>query len=146
MVDLSIGAADIVALAVTAAGAAWLGLWQPPARSRRFSRRLLRRFARHPREQDREAAAPEPKTRPFEVVAAHARRLYARFHQAAEGRSYAKLEAIRRAYDEVLAEGCAQLGIEHLLDVLPPGEELDVERTRVEQRLELVGLDLRLAA
>jgi hypothetical protein len=46
----------------------------------------------------------------------------------------------------VLAEGCAQLGIEHLLDVLPPGEELDVERTRVEQRLELVGLDLRLAA
>lgn len=144
MVDLSIGAADVVAVALTATGAAWLGLWQPPARIRRFARRLVDRLRRHPQEET--AVPPEPKVRPFEVVAAHARRLYVRFHQAADGRSYAKLEAIRRAYDEVLAEGCGQLGIDHLLDVLPPGEELDAERARVEQRLVLVGLDLRLAA
>lgn len=140
------GATDLVALVVTALGAAWLGLWEPPARTRRATRTLLGRLAHvaHPRDAD--APAPEAAARPFEEVARNARRLHARYHQAAAGRSYAKLEAIRRAYDDVLAEGCRQLGIDHLLGVLPPGDELDAERARVEHRFEVFGLDLRLAA
>ena len=39
----------------------------------------------------------------------------------------------------MLAEGCRALEIEHLLDVLPPGPELDAERARVEVRLWLAG-------
>ena len=52
----------------------------------------------------------------------------------------------RRAYDGVLAECCAALELTHLLGVLPPGPELDVERARVEGLLEDSGLTLPFAA
>ena len=85
-------------------------------------------------------------SRPIEVIAQDARRLGRRFRQPPRGVSFAKFEGTRRAYDKVLAEGCAALGIEHLLDVLPPGVELDAERRRVEWRLYTAGLDLDDAA
>jgi hypothetical protein len=130
-----IWAADLVALTVTTVAAVWVGLWELPQ-----SVRSAWRAVRDQRHHD----PPEPVVRPLQQVASHARRLGRRYHQPPAGRSFAKLEAIRRAYDDVLAECCDRLRIEHLLHVLPPGEELDVERARVERRLELSGLDLHL--
>ena len=43
----------------------------------------------------------------------------------------------------MLAEGCEALALQHLLGVLPPGDELDTERERVEDLLEYAGLRLR---
>ena len=85
-------------------------------------------------------------TRPIEVIARDARRLGHRFREPPRGVSYAKFEGTRRAYDKVLAEGCLALGIDHLLGVLPPGEELDAERRRVELRLYSAGFRLDDAA
>jgi hypothetical protein len=87
-----------------------------------------------------------PSCRPIEAIAQDARRLGRRFRQPPRGVSFAKYEGTRRAYDKVLAEGCTALRIEHLLDVLPPGVELDQERRRVEWRLYTAGLDLDDAA
>jgi hypothetical protein len=136
---VSIIIADIVAISVVVVAAACFDLWTPPARLRRLGGRFHARL--RPRTPPVPAAVPAH--RPIEQVAEHARRLHDRFHHPPpEGRSYAKHEAIRRAYDQVLAEGCQRLGIDHLLGVLPPGEELDAERTRVERRLEISGLAL----
>jgi hypothetical protein len=85
-------------------------------------------------------------TRPIEAIAQDARRLGRRFREPPRGVSFAKFEGTRRAYDKVLAEGCLALSIEHLLDVLPPGMELDAERRRVEWRLYSAGLHLDDAA
>ena len=88
----------------------------------------------------------EPCGRPIEVIAQEARRLGHRYRLTRRGVSYAKSEAVRRAYDGVLAEGCDALGVAHLLGVLEPGDELDAERTRVERLLHVWGLDLDDAA
>jgi hypothetical protein len=88
----------------------------------------------------RRAARPQPLGRPLEAVAQDARRLAARFHQPPPGTSFAKLEGARRAYDHVLSEACAALEVDHLLGILPPGDELDRERARVEGILWLSGL------
>jgi hypothetical protein len=82
----------------------------------------------------------QPVGRPLEVVARDARRLATRFHHPPPGTSFAKIEGARRAYEHVLAEACAALEVEHLLGVLAPGDELDVERVRVEGLLWLAGL------
>lgn len=88
----------------------------------------------------RRGARPEPVGRPLENVAQDARRLAGRLYHPPPGTSFAKLEGARRAYEHVLAEACAALEVEHLLGVLPPGDELDVERMRVEGVLWLAGL------
>ncbi len=85
----------------------------------------------------------KPMGRPIEQIAPHARRLWRQSRMPEQGRSRAKQLAIRSAYDHVLAEGCDALGLPHLLGVLPPGEELDIERARVEDLLEEAGLRLR---
>ena len=81
-----------------------------------------------------------PLGRPLELIASDARRLGSRLQNPPRGSSFAKLEGVRRAYDHVLVEGCAALSVDHLLQVLPPGDELDVERSRVEGLLWLAGL------
>ena len=86
--------------------------------------------------------APVPAGRPLEQVAGDVRRIGQRFNGPQAGLRYAKYEGLRRAYDKVLAEACAALGIEHLLTVLSPGDELDRERVRVERRLEAAGVRL----
>ena len=85
-----------------------------------------------------------PATRPVEELAVLARRLGARYHYPPPGQRFVKCEAVRQAYDAVLAETCKALGLTHLLAVLPPGPELDGERTRVERSLELAGFELGL--
>lgn len=82
----------------------------------------------------------EPAGRPLEEIAADARRLAPRAVHPPRGTSRAKIVALRYAYDHVLAEACAALGIDHLLGVLEPGDELDAERARVESLLWLAGL------
>ena len=88
----------------------------------------------------------EPTVRPIEVLGAEVRRLGGRFHSMPEHASFAKQEAVRSAYDHVLAECCVCLGREHLLDVLRPGPELDAERRRVELLLYGLGMPLADAA
>ncbi|HET8559167.1 MAG TPA: hypothetical protein VFL69_01485 [Marmoricola sp.] len=123
---------DAVAVVLVAAGGIWVGLWARPRWWRARS--------------GPGAPAPRPgRTTPsIEESVARSRRLGRLHHGPAEGRSRAKAEGIRRAYDGALAECCSALEIVHLLEVLPPGPELDAERTRVERRLELSGVDLNL--
>jgi hypothetical protein len=86
------------------------------------------------------ADLPRPQGRPLELIASDARRLGSRFANPPRGAAFAKLEGLRRAYDHVLGEACSALGVDHLLAVLPPGDELDAERARVEGLLWLAGL------
>jgi len=83
---------------------------------------------------------PEPQSRPIEAIAADLRRLGNRFHGLDPHASFIKTEAVRGAYDKVLAECCATLEITHLLGVLPPGRERDAERERVEDQLTASGV------
>jgi hypothetical protein len=78
--------------------------------------------------------------RPIEQLVRDLRRLGPKLHQPPPGTSRVKVEAARYAYDRVLGEAAAAVGVEHLLAVIPPGEELDAERTRVENRLWLAGV------
>ena len=87
-----------------------------------------------------------PAARPIEEVVADTRRLGRRFHSLDPHASYAKVEAVRGAYDRALAECCTALGLTHLLGVLPVGLELDVERERVEELLSDSGVRLPHAA
>jgi len=83
-----------------------------------------------------------PVGRPIEVIAHDARRLGRQLQHANDGRSAARIGAIRRSYDGTLAEGCAALGIAQLLGVLPESPELDAERRRVEVVLVGAGMVL----
>ena len=92
------------------------------------------------------AAVPVPTARPLEDIVQDARRLSPRVHEPPRGTSFAKHLDACSVYDRVLGEACAALGVEHLLGVLPPGEELDAERTRIETALWLAGLRFEDAA
>ena len=83
---------------------------------------------------------PEPEGRPIEAIVADLRRLGGRFHTLDPRTSFAKVEAVRGAYDRALAECCTALGITHLLGVIPAGPELDIERERVEDQLTGCGV------
>jgi hypothetical protein len=79
-----------------------------------------------------------PLRRPVEQVSADLRRIHAAFHGG--GMRFAKYEGCRQAYDRVLAEAADMMGTSHLLSLLPPGDELDRERVRVEMLLRDHGL------
>ncbi|HEX4977309.1 MAG TPA: hypothetical protein VFV40_05535 [Nocardioides sp.] len=111
------------------------GTWRAPAPASRVWRRL-RRSRR---------AAGRPR-RPIEVVARDARQLAWRVHHPPRGVSYAKYQAWVATYDRLLVEGCAALEVDHLLEVLEPGDERDRERLRVESLLWLAGLRIDEAA
>ncbi|MDR7251804.1 hypothetical protein J2X46_000776 [Nocardioides sp. BE266] len=100
-------------------------------RSWRVATRLVKRV-RRPR------AVVVPLRRPIEDVGADLRRLQASFRR--DGLRFAKYEACRQAYDKVLGEAADMVELAHLLEVLPPGTELDRERERVEMLLEDAGL------
>jgi len=87
---------------------------------------------------------PQAPGRPIEEIARDAHRIGTRFHSQPARHSFAQLEGRRIAYDRVLVEACAALAVEHLLEVLPPGPELDGERRRVEIVLAAAGLGLEI--
>jgi hypothetical protein len=89
---------------------------------------------------------PLPPGRPIEQLARDLRRLGPKFHRPPPGTSAVKVEAARYAYDRVLGETAAAVGVDHLLAVLAPGDELDAERRRVEARLWLAGVRFEEAA
>jgi hypothetical protein len=88
----------------------------------------------------RRRTSPLTPARPVEQIAVEARRLAPVVHHPPRGTSFAKFEARRHRYDRLLAAACAALEVDHLLDVLEPGTELDRERERVQTRLWLLGL------
>jgi|SRR5690349_17794719 hypothetical protein len=100
--------------------------------------RSARAAARRVRLARRHGADVVPLRRPVEQVGADLRRLRASFHRG--GMRFAKYEGCRLAYDRVLGEAADMTGCPHLLAVLPPGEELDRERERVESLLVEHGL------
>lgn len=85
-----------------------------------------------------------PLRRPIEQVGADLRRLHASFHRG--GMRFAKYEGCRQAYDQVLAEAAEMAGVTHLLGLLAPGPERDLERARVEAVLRHHGMLPPLAA
>ncbi len=100
--------------------------------------RVADRLLRRKREQ--------PTSRPIEAIAADLRRLGTRYHSLHPHTSFAKVEAVRSAYDRALGECCATLGLTHLLAVLPAGAERDAERERVEDLLADSGVRFPRAA
>jgi hypothetical protein len=103
--------------------------WRACQVVRREARRILRRRA---------PAEVVVMRRPIEQVGADLRRLHAAFHRG--GMRFAKYEGCRQAYDRVLAEAADMAGLTHLMELLPPGGELDHERERVELLLRHHGL------
>ena len=103
-------------------------------RSYRAVARVVRRVVRR-RGPDADVV---PLRRPIEVVGADLRRLHAAFHRG--DMRFAKYEGCRQAYDRVLGEAADMAGFPHLMDLLPPGHELDAERERVERLLGQHGL------
>ena len=55
----------------------------------------------------------QPAGRPIEEIARSIRRLGGEFHGGHPGRSWVKSEALRRAYDDALAEGCRALDVHY---------------------------------
>jgi hypothetical protein len=82
-------------------------------------------------------------TRPIQEIGVRVRRIGAQYYGGAPGRSWVKTDALRRAYDESLDEGCRALEIDTDLLALDPGTERDAERMRVEYLLTDAGLVLR---
>ena len=107
---------------------------------------VLERLRVRLRRARRRGRAPVPARRPIEVIAQEARHLSVRVHHPPRGVSFAKYQAWVAAYDRLLGEGCAALELDHLLDVLEPGQERDRERYRVESLLWLAGLRIDEAA
>src|SRR5690349_6678973 len=89
---------DAGTVLLVAAGGIWLGIWSPRWwRSRR-------RPGPHSR-----TSLPRPRRRPIEASVARARRLGQLHHASPHGRPRAKVEGVRQAYDEALAECCDAL-------------------------------------
>jgi len=87
-----------------------------------------------------------PVGRPIEEIASSIRRLGGEYYGGHPGRSWVKSEALRRAYDGALDEGCRALEISTDLLALEPGTDHDAERMRVEHLLVTAGLVLGRAA
>lgn len=112
-----------------------------PQRVGRLARSLARSLAALLRRIERlRPEQPRPVGRPIELIARDVRRLSNSFRRVPADASFARFEGRRRAYDDVLVEACRAVEVEHLLQVLPPGPELDRERRRVELVLLRVGL------
>ena len=109
---------------------------QRVGRLARFLAGLVRRLERL------RPVPPQPVGRPIELIASDVRRLSSSFRRVPPDASFARFEGRRRAYDDVLVEACRAVGVEHRLQVLSPGPELDRERYRVELVLQHAGLPL----
>jgi hypothetical protein len=86
-----------------------------------------------------------PSGPPIERIAADARRIRAQLRHSPPGLPVARLRGWRAAYDDVLVAACHALDLDQRLDVLPEGPLRDLERERVERRLEAAGFLRRSA-
>jgi hypothetical protein len=133
---------DLLVVLTAYSAATWAAFRLPAGPDARWTAPL--RTTRHPVRRIRDLMMrrrpPEPAGRPLEDIVADARRLAPRALHPPRGTSRAKVVALRYAYDHVLSEACAALGIDHLLGVLDAGDELDAERARVESLLWLAGV------
>ncbi|WP_309115508.1 hypothetical protein [Saccharothrix sp.] len=93
--------------------------------------RLLRRLRREPL---------TPRGLPIEQLAADLRRVHRVLALIRPGTPYARRAGVRQAYDVLLAQACAAVGVPHRLDDLPEGVDRDIERLRVEEALRQEGL------
>ncbi|TFV72503.1 hypothetical protein E4P39_16240 [Blastococcus sp. CT_GayMR19] len=84
--------------------------------------------------------APEPVRRPIQVVAADLRRLSRQLALVPAGAPLVRWKALWAAYDDVLVEAAAQLGVPHDLTGTPEGFARDFERLRLLAALEGAGL------
>jgi hypothetical protein len=88
-------------------------------------------------------AAPEPRRRPLEVVAADLRRLSRQLALVPAGAPLVRWQALWAAYDSVLMEAADQMEVPHELTATCPGMPRDIERLRLQAALEGAGLVVR---
>jgi hypothetical protein len=91
----------------------------------------------------RAARRPEPAHRPLERVAADVRRLSRATDLVPAGTPMARRRGLEAAYDDVLAEAAAMIGVPQALDSTSPGRAREAERLRVLAALERAGLVVR---
>jgi hypothetical protein len=103
----------------------------------RVTGRPVRHRLRLPR---RRAPAAEAVGRPIQVVAADLRRLSRQLALVPAGAPLVRWQALWAAYDDVLIEAAAELGIPHELPDTPTGMARDLERLRLLAALEGAGL------
>jgi hypothetical protein len=93
--------------------------------------RLVERFRR------RKPAAPGP---PIEKIAADLRRVHRILVRYEPGTPRVRRLGTLQAYDQLLIQACQAVEVDHRIDKLPPGTDLELERLRVEERLREAGL------
>jgi hypothetical protein len=94
--------------------------------------RLVRRLSGH---------GPQPADGPpIEQLAADLRRVHRLLVHYGPGTPYVRRAGTLQAYDELLKQACLAVDVQHRLDRLPPGTELELERLRVEESLRCAGL------
>ncbi|MBB5954271.1 hypothetical protein FHS29_000841 [Saccharothrix tamanrassetensis] len=86
----------------------------------------------------RETASPQGL--PIEQLAADLRRVHRILECVRPGTPYARRAGVRQAYDVLLAQACAAVGVAHRLGELPEGVDREIERLRVEESLRAAGL------
>lgn len=114
----------VIAIAPTAAGWAVLHASRP-------AKRVLARF-RPP--------APAPAGPPIQRLAADLRRVHRILAETAPGTPAARRAGTRLAYDALLVQACAALGVEERLGTIPEGTGREIERLRIEEALRDQGL------
>jgi len=87
---------------------------------------------------------PPPIGPPLEKLAADLRRLRPMAHSPRPGMGMARQRGIVAAYDGVLVQAAAALGVPTTLAELPEGLDHEAERLRLEHLLELAGLSWRV--
>ncbi|WP_197319577.1 hypothetical protein [Saccharomonospora sp. NB11] len=90
----------------------------------------------------RRARPPVPTRPPLEKLAADLRRVRRTLVHFGSGTPLVRRRAATAAYDSLLVQTCASVGVPHRLDEIDEGFERDVERLRVEQALRDAGIVL----
>ena len=85
---------------------------------------------------------PPPEGPAIERIGRDARRLRTELRTLAPGTPMARRIGLQLAYDDVLVDACAALGVANTLTALPLGLERDAERLYVENSLCAAGLHL----
>jgi hypothetical protein len=93
--------------------------------------RLVRRLRRE---------RPAPAGPPIEKLAADLRRVHRVLAHYEPGTPVVRRIGTLQAYDHLLKQACAAVDVQHQLDCLPQGTDLELERLRVEESLRSAGL------